>query len=176
MGAAARDAVPALLSRAALEREQARQRAIWALGQIGDERALEPLQEIFAREGGEVGCWIAEAFAAFGRRARPVAAALRDELHRDDPQLAIAAATALLAIGEHIDAAVWALIACLHHPDEDVRIEAAILLGDFGSAASAAIPALRAAEHAEEDDLRAQAKIAIAKIRPEYARAESGAT
>jgi HEAT repeat protein len=101
--------------------------------------------------------------------------ALRDELHRDDPHVALASAAARLAIGEHTDAAIWALIASLQSRDDDVRLEAAILLGDFGAAASAAIPALRTAGRAGDEELRAQARIAIAKIRPEYARPEAAA-
>jgi hypothetical protein len=52
-----------------------------------------------------------------------------------------------------------------------VSLEAAILLGEFGAAAGAAIPALRAAERMAGEEMRAQARIAIARIRPEVARA-----
>ncbi|MHC4668389.1 MAG: HEAT repeat domain-containing protein [Planctomycetota bacterium] len=174
MGADAGGAVPALLRRVRSERDEVRRRAVWALGEIGDVAALDTLAEVFTEEGGTVGVWIAETFARFGRRARPVATALRAEMHREDPQLAIAAAAALLEIGEYEDAAVWALIARLQDGEACDRVEAAITLGEFGPKARTAIPALKAAERDEDDDLRAQAMVALAKIRPEYAREPVG--
>ncbi len=176
IGADATEAVPALLQVIQADRDEVRHRAIWALGAIGDIAALDPLAEILTREGGSVGCWIAEALGSYGRRARTVAAALRDELHRDHRGLALAAASALCRIEEYADAAVWTLITYLQQGAPDDRIEAAIALGEFGSTARAALPALKAAERDEDEDLRAQATIAMAKIRPEFARAETEPT
>jgi HEAT repeat protein len=173
VGADATEAVPALLQVLQADRDEVRHRAVWALGAIGDVAALEPLAEILTREGGTVGCWIAEALGSYGRRARTVAVALRDELHRDHRGLALAAASALCRIEEYADAAVWTLITYLQQGAPDDRIEAAIALGEFGPAARAALPALKAAERDEDEDLRAQASIAMAKIRPEFARAET---
>jgi HEAT repeat protein len=172
MGASGRDATPALLTHACnvSEREEVRLRSVWSLGEIGEDvSVLEPLGEVLEEEGDAIGCWIAEMFARFGKRARPFAPFLRDELHRDDRPLAVACAAALLQIGAFQDAAVWALIEVLQESDADLRIEAAITLGDAGSRAAPAISALLAAERDGDEDLRAQAAMAIAKIRPEYA-------
>lgn len=176
IGADATEAVPALLQVIQNDKDEVRHRAIWALGAIGDIAALDPLAEILTREGGTVGCWIAEALGSYGRRARTVAAALRDELHRDHRGLALSAAAALCQIEEYADAAVWTLITYLQQGAPDDRIEAAIALGEFGPTARAALPALKAAERDEDEDLRAQASIAMAKIRPEFARAETEPT
>jgi HEAT repeat protein len=173
IGPDATEAVAALLHVIQADEDEVRQRAIWALGMIGDIAALDPLAEVLTREGGTVGCWIAEALGSYGRRARTVATALRDELHRDHRGLALAAATALCQIEEHADAAVWTLITYLQQGAPDDRIEAAIALGEFGPTARAALPALKAAENDEDEDLRAQATIALAKIRPEFARSET---
>ncbi|MHC4136437.1 MAG: HEAT repeat domain-containing protein [Planctomycetota bacterium] len=173
IGADATEAVPALLQVIQGDKDEVRHRGVWALGAIGDISALDPLAEILTREGGTVGVWIAEALGSYGRRARTVAAALRDELHRDHRGLALAAAAALCRIEEYADAAVWTLITYLQQGAPDDRIEAAMALGDFGPAARAALPALKAAERDEDDDLRAQAVIALAKIRPEFARTET---
>jgi HEAT repeat protein len=173
IAADATEAVPALLQVIQNDKDEVRHRAVWALGAIGDVAALDPLAEILTREGGTVGCWIAEALGSYGRRARTVAAALRDELHRDHRGLALAAAAALCRIEEYADAAVWTLITYLQQGAPDDRIEAAIALGEFGSTARAALPALKAAERDEDEDLRAQATIAMAKIRPEFARSET---
>lgn len=172
IGREAEQAAPGLLARAddEAENEDVRLRAIWALGEIGDEGVAERLAEILTREGGAIGCWVAEALARFGRRARPVAPALRDELHRDDPYLAVACATALCRMRTFEDSAVWALISLLQDAaDPDVRLEAAMALGELGPRGAAAIPALRSAERDGDDELRAQASVAIAKIRPEEA-------
>jgi HEAT repeat protein len=176
VGTDATEAVPALLQIIQADKDEVRQRAIWALGAIGDVSALEPLAEILTREGGTVGCWIAEALGSYGRRASTVAAALRDELHRDHRGLALAAAAALCRIEEYADAAVWTLITYLQQGAPDDRIEAAIALGEFGPTARAALPALKAAERDEDEDLRAQATIALAKIRPEFAKTETEPT
>jgi len=173
IGTDATEAVPALLQIIQADRDDVRRRGVWALGMIGDLSALEPLAGILTREGGTVGCWIAEALGSYGRRARTIATALRDELHRDHRGLALAAATALCQIEEHADAAVWTLITYLQQGAPDDRIEAAIALGEFGPTARAALPALKAAERDEDEDLRAQAAIALAKIRPEFARSET---
>jgi len=178
VGKEAGDAVPALLKRLGPKEDgSVRERAVWALGEIGDQAALEPLIEIFSEEGAAIGCWIAEAIGRFGRRARPVADALRDELHRDDPDLALASAAALRRVAMYEDAAVWALVALLQGGrggdqggrggDADLRVEAAILLGEYGSKAAAAVPALRAAESDASEEVRAQATLALAKIRPQ---------
>ena len=172
IGADATEAVPTLLQIIRRDKDEVRHRAVWALGAIGDVSALDPLADILTREGGTVGVWIAEALGSYGRRARTVAAALRDELHRDHRGLALAAAAALCQIEEYADAAVWTLITYLQQGEPDDRIEAAIALGEFGPTARAALPALKAAERDEDDDLRAQATIAMAKIRPEFARSE----
>jgi HEAT repeat protein len=172
MGADGRDAMGALLAhvQSTDEREEVRLRSIWSLGEIGEDASvLEPLGEVLEEEGGAIGCWIAEAYARFGKRARPYAAFLRDELHREDRPLAVACASALLQTGAFTDAAVWALIEVLQEGDEELRIEAAITLGDAGARATQAISALLAAERDGDEDLRAQAAMAIAKIRPEYA-------
>ena len=158
-----------MLQRVEEDREDVRHRAVWALGEIGDVLALEPLTEIYTSEGGTVGVWIAEALARFGRKARPVAGALRAELHREDPYLSLASAAALRRIEIHEEPAVWALITHLQDSDDDeVRIEAALTLADFGPKAAAAIPALLAAQKHPNEELRMQATVAIAKIRPEY--------
>jgi HEAT repeat protein len=162
--------VPALLDRAAHDdHEGVRLRAISALGDIGDTACVAPLAAILAEDGGTIGLRIADTLARMGRRARTAAQTLRDELHRDDPWLALAAAAALLAIEAHEDAAVWALVTLLQGADDEVRTEAAMVLGDFGPRAAAAVPALRAAESADDEELRAHATLAIAKIRPEEA-------
>ncbi|MDH3591669.1 MAG: HEAT repeat domain-containing protein, partial [Planctomycetota bacterium] len=169
-GPAAGAAVTGLLKIVDRDQDNVRERAVWALGRVGDESALEPLAAVLADEGGVLGCWIADALAQYGRRARPVAELLRAELHHDDRYLALASADALRRIGIYEDAAVWSLISCLHDStDADVRAEAAILLGDFESKATAALPALTGAERDPSPEVRAQATLAIAKIRPEYA-------
>ncbi len=196
LGTAARPAVPALLAHVHDAREEVAMRAIWALGCIRDPAALEPLAGIVTEHGGMLGCWAAEALAEYGTAARSAASALRDELHRDDPDLILACASALVAIRMHEDAAVWALISLLQtSKDADLGTEAAITLGECGSVAGAAIPALRAAAFGDSSadrrasdgapggdtrggdtrsggdaELRTQAKFAIAKIRPEFAR------
>jgi len=171
LGTPARAAVPALLACARGDTEEVAMRAIWALGCVRTPAALEPLAEIVADDGGMAGCWAAEALAEYGPDARDVAGALRDELHRDDPGLAIACASALIAIRVHEDAAIWALITLLQTGgDPDLATEAAIVLGECGGAAVAAVPALRAAAHdADDADLRREARLALARIRPEYA-------
>jgi len=153
------------------EEERVRLRAVWALGEIGTDQSVDRLAAVFTEEGGTIALWIAEAFGRMGRAARAAAPALRDELHRDDAELALAAATALLELRTGEDQAVWALIRWLQEGDAEIASEAALVLGEFGSHASAAIPALLAAEKSDDEDLRASAKLAIAKIRPEYARA-----
>lgn len=173
IGATAAGSVGALMDRACdkEEEERVRLRAVWALGEIGTDQSVERLAEVFTGEGGTISLWIAEAFGLMGRAARAAAPALRDELHRDDPELALASATALLELRLHEEQAVWALIRWLQESDEEVAAEAALVLGEFGHLATSAIPALRHAEKSENEELRTNAKLAIAKIRPEYARA-----
>ena len=173
IGATAAGCVPALLERVCdkQEVESVRTRAAWALGEIGTDQAIDRLAEVFTEEGGSIALWIAEAFGRIGRAARPAAAALRDELHRDDPELALASATALLELRMSEDQAVWALIRWLQEGDTEIAAEAALVLGEFGTHATAAIPSLLHATRSEDEDLRRSAKLAIAKIRPEYAKA-----
>ena len=169
IGPAAAVAAGPLLEVADRDEPDVRRRAIWALGRMQAADALEPMAAMLTDEGGEIGCAVAEALSMYGRDARPVAPALRDELHRDDRILALACADALRVIGSFRDAAVWSLISCLQESsDEDERIEATMLLGDFGPAATAALPALHGAQTDENDELRAQAAMATAKIRPAY--------
>ncbi|MEM8886250.1 MAG: HEAT repeat domain-containing protein [Planctomycetota bacterium] len=172
IGATAAGTVPALVERLVDtgEAEPVRQRAAWALGAIGTDQGVAQMAHVFSTEGGTLGLWIAEAFTSMGRAARPAADALRDELHRDDPELALAAAGALFALRRHEEQAIWGLIRLLQEKDDEVATEAALLLGEFGARATAAIPALRTAESSEDEDLRRSAKLAIAKIRPEYAQ------
>ena len=173
IGATAAGSAVALMERACdkQEEERVRLRAVWALGEIGTDQSVERLAKVFTEEGGTISLWIAEAFGRMGRAARGAATALREELHRDDPELALASATALLELRMHEDQAVWALIRWLQEGDADVAAEAALVLGEFGSLAAGAIPALLAAEKSEDKELRTNAKLAIAKIRPEYAQA-----
>ncbi len=176
IGPAATLAVSDLLRIADQDADDVRRRAIWALGRTGAPEALEPLAAMLTDEGGELGCCVADALSMYGRDARPIAAALRDELHRDDPFLALACADALRSIGMYQDAAIWALISCLaSSEDDDVRVEAAILLGDYGARATAALPTLHGAQSDPSEELRAQAAIATAKIRPIYAAARRDA-
>lgn len=168
-GADAGQAVPALLERADHDHAEVRTRAIWALGEIRDYGAAGPLAAILERDGGVIGCWIAETLGKFGRHARDVSATLRDELHREDPFLAVACAASLCQMHMFEDSAIWALISMLSHEDEDARVEAALTLGDLGPKAAAGVPALNAAARDGDEDLRAAAAMAIAKIRPEAA-------
>ncbi|MHC4940493.1 MAG: HEAT repeat domain-containing protein [Planctomycetota bacterium] len=173
IGAVAAGSVPALLERACdtEEQERVRLRAVWALGEIGTEQGVERLAKVFTEEGGTIALWIAEAFGRMGRSARMAGPALRDELHRDDPELGIAAATALLELRMSEEQSVWALIRWLQEGDPEIAAEAALVLGEFGRHATSAIPALLHAEKSEHEELRRNAKLAIAKIRPEYAQA-----
>jgi HEAT repeat protein len=172
IGATAAGSVTALMDRACdrAEEERVRLRAVWALGEIGTDQSVARLADVFTEEGGTIALWIAEAFGRMGRAARAAAPALRDELHRDDPELAIAAATALLELRTAEEQAVWALIRWLQEGDAEVAAEAALVLGEFGTHATSAIPALLHAEKSDDEELRTNAKLAIAKIRPEYAR------
>jgi len=173
IGATAAGSVSALLARACdrKEEERIRLRAVWALGEIGTDQAVEKLATVFTEEGGTIALWIAEAFGRMGRAARAAGPALRDELHRDDPELGIAAATALLELRMAEEQSVWALIRWLQEGDDEIAAEAALVLGEFGTHATSAIPALLHAEKSENEELRRNAKLAIAKIRPEYAQA-----
>jgi HEAT repeat protein len=169
--ATAAGSVPALIERMRDrgEEEEVRLRAIWALGEIGTDQAVDAMAEVFVAEGGVLGLWIAEALAKMGRPGRGAADALRTALHQDDEELALAAAASLLEMGRHEEQAIWTLIRWLQDGDEDTAAEAALILGESGARAIAAIPALKHAEKIGGDDLRSTASVAIAKIRPEYA-------
>ena len=171
IGATAAGAVPDLIERLADTHEHppVRVRAAWALGEIGTDQGVGAMSTVFVNEGGELGVHIAEAFAKMGRQARGGANALRDALHRDDDELAIAAAKALLELRRNEEQAIWTLIRWLQAGDEDAQAEAALILGDCGSRAVAAIPALRSLESSTDTETRKLATMAIAKIRPEYA-------
>lgn len=153
------------------EDEEVRLRAVWALGEIGTDQAVGTMADVFMAEGGVLGLWIAEALTKMGRPARAAADALRSALHQDDSELALVSAGTLIELRRHEEQAVWTLIRVLQEGDVDMAIEAAMLLGEAGPCAHPAIPALRHAEQSEDEDLRTRAKMAIAKIRPEYARA-----
>jgi len=172
IGATAAGAVPDLM-KILVDRgddEEVRLRAIWALGEIGTDQAVATMAEVFIAEGEVLGLWIAEALTKMGRPARKAADALRTVLHKDDSELSLAAAGTLIELRQHEEQAVWTLIRWLQEGDVETATEAALLLGDAGVCALSAIPALRHAEKSEDDDLRTYAKLAIAKIRPEYAR------
>jgi len=172
IGATAAGAVPDLMTILGDrdEAEEVRLRAIWALGEIGTDQAVGTMANVFLAEGGVLGLWIAEALTKIGRPARGAADALRTVLHRDDCELALAAAGTLVELRRHEEQAVWTLIRWLQEGDDETATEAAILLGEAGSRAVPAIPALRHAEKSSDEDLRTRAKMAIAKIRPELAR------
>ena len=150
--------------------EEVRNRAIWALGEIGDHAALEPLTELFGNAEGCMALRITETFARLGSHERSVGELLRDRLSLSDEDLTLSAAAALLELRFHEEAAVWALITLAEHRDRDIRLEAVMTLADAGTRARAAIPALRAALDDSDEEIRAHARIAIAKIRPEYLR------
>jgi HEAT repeat protein len=176
-GPAAAGTVPILLERVRdrSEAEEVRLRAIWAIGRIGTDQAVEGLAEVFEAEGGTLALWIAEALGTIGRAARPVATTLRDALARDDAEVALASAGALLEIRMYEDQVIWSLIRWLQHSksenwDVDIAAESALLLGEMGGSATSAIPALLHAAANEDEFLRRNAKLAIAKIRPEYSR------
>ena len=172
-GPAAAGTVPVLLERVRdpAETEEVRLRAIWAIGRIGTDQAIEGMAEVFENEGGTLALWIAEALGTIGRAARPVAATLREGLGGDDAEVALASAGALLEIRMYEDQVIWSLIRWLQHEDVDIAAESALLLGEMGGSATAAIPALLGAAENDDEFLRRNAKLAIAKIRPEYARA-----
>jgi len=152
------------------EDEEVRLRAIWALGEIGTDQAVRAMADVFVAEGGVLALWIAEALTKMGRPAREAADALRTVLHQDDCELALAAAGTLIELRRHEEQAVWTLIRWLQDGDAETATEAAIHLGLAGACATSAIPALKHAEQSGDEELRTRAKMAIAKIRPEYAR------
>ena len=152
------------------EEEEVRLRAIWALGEIGTDQAVNAMAEVLVAEGGVLGLWIAEALTKMGRPARAAADALRSVLHDEDRELALAAAGTLVELRRHEEQAVWTMIRWLQDGDEETSIEATILLGEAGVRALPAIAALKHAEKVGGEELRTRAKMAIAKIRPEYAR------
>ena len=172
IGATAAGSVPDLM-KIMVDRtqdEDVRLRAIWALGEIGTDQAIQAMADVFLAEGGVLGLWITEALTKMGRPARSAADALRTVLHQDDSELALAAAGTLIELRRHEEQAVWTLIRWLQEGDVDTATEAALLLGDAGACALSAIPALRHAEKSTDENLRTHAKMAVAKIRPEYAR------
>lgn len=171
-GPAAAGTVPVLLERVRdqAEAEEVRLRAVWAIGRIGTDQAVEGLAAVFENEGGTLALWIAEALGSIGRAARPAATTLRDGLGGDDAEVALASAGALLEIRMYEDQVIWSLIRWLQHPDVDIAAESALLLGEMGSSATSAIPALLNASQNDDEFLRRNAKLAVAKIRPEYAR------
>ncbi len=177
-GPAAAGTVPVLLERVRdrEEAEEVRLRAIWAIGRIGTDQAVEGLTEVFEDEGGTLAIWIAEALGAIGRAARPAATTLRDGLAGDDADIALASAGALIKIRMYEDHVIWSLIRWLQpsaskNLDVEIAAESALLLGEMGASATAAIPALIHASTNDDEFLRRNAMLAVAKIRPEYARA-----
>lgn len=132
--------------------------AAHALGQIGDEAALEPLLKAFREEQSALRAWIGGALVNFGERAVP---ALIEMLEDKDQNIAYDAALFLgkiknawaiaplietfkntqlasiasQALREFGSVAVSSLVKALREPDEQVRAWAATTLGSIGEPA-----------------------------------------
>jgi len=152
---------------------------VQALGEIGDERAIEPLFNSYARAGGDLSLWShISAITSFGEKAKPYAI---EYLSSPDDNLRLGSARVLESLAqpedvpiliEHLadsssrvrwyivmalaelqdERAVDALILRLDDEDWRVREYAAEALGVFGG--EKAIVPLRAAMEQEEDSYR----------------------
>ncbi|MFQ6130530.1 MAG: HEAT repeat domain-containing protein [Armatimonadota bacterium] len=134
LSAMGRPAVPALIEELGNEMKLVRAGVATALGNIGDERALRPLQDCLKDADFDVRAKAAEALGAFDDR-RAVESLLRllaseTELDRRG------AAVGLGRLGDK--AAVPALLAALADGRWEVRWRAAVALGQIGDHAAAA--------------------------------------
>ncbi len=111
--------------------------AAQALGRIGDKRALDPLMEVLATAGGDLGLYVAQALGELNDR-RAVPGLIAKSKRREEPELR-GIAEALGRIGDL--QAVPALLELLQTGKEDVRYASAVALGLIGD--SRAVEALR---------------------------------
>jgi HEAT repeat protein len=134
-----------------------RERAAYALGQIGDARAVEPLIAALRDPEAEVRWRAAYALRQISdaHAVEPLIAALRDP----DWHVRERAAGALEQIGDA--RAVEPLIAALRDPDADVRESAADALGEIGAPA---VEPLIAALRDPDAEVRGSAAYALGKI------------
>lgn len=157
--AAGADAVEPLIGALARKESEARRNAAWALGAIGDKRAVMPLTETLRRDSDEKtrehAAW---ALGALGdRRANEaISAALNDSSANVREQAAWAAG----AIGE--DGAVPSLIASLSDESPRVREQSAWALGAIGDPRAA--DALRASLRDGDKGVREQARWALGAV------------
>lgn len=135
------------------EDEEVRWEAADALGEIGDERAVEPLIQALKDEDDDVQWGAAEALGKMGEKAvEPLIQALKDKNVRS---------LATFALGEIGDSrAVEPLIQALKDEDKNVRFSGALYLGKFGDS-RAVEPLIQALKDEDEDFQEA----ALASIR-----------
>jgi len=133
--------------------------AVEALGEIGDERAVEPLIQALKDENWHVRWDAAEALGEIGdeRAVEPLIQALKDE----DRRFRLEALEALGEIGD--ERAVEPLIQALKDEDKAIRYWAAKALGEIGD--ERAVDSLTQALQDEVEYVRDAAEEALEKIR-----------
>jgi len=135
-----------------------REDAALALGQIGDEKAVDPLIKALDDEVSWVRMWAVIALGEIGdtRAVDPLIKALKDE----SPYVRMYAASSLVNLGktEYLSQVLTAL----KNENEDVRVEAAITLGEIGD--TRAIDPLIEALKDESDVVRMCAASALGEI------------
>ncbi|HKG15866.1 MAG TPA: HEAT repeat domain-containing protein [Pyrinomonadaceae bacterium] len=157
--AAGAEAVEPLTAALARKETEARRNAAWALGAIGDRRAVTPLTETLRHDADEKtreqAAW---ALGAIGdrRASEAISAALNDSSADVREQ----AAWALGAIGD--ESAVPSLIASLADESPRVREQSAWALGAIGDARAA--DALRASLRDSDKGVREQARWALGAV------------
>ena len=139
----------------------ARTNAAWALGAIGDERALQPLLDSLRDEASTVRAQSAWALGAFGRRfSSETVEPLIQTLSDHEPKVRQQVAWALGAIGDR--RAAEALTVALKDEDFSVRSQAAWACGAIG--AREAVPGLIEALKDNNVNVRKQSAWALGAI------------
>lgn len=125
MGAAAKDSVPELIVALNDADERVNTSAKFALGDIGDERAVEPLIQALSGESSTEGATV----IALGRIGEAAVDPLRAKLKAPRDKIRILAVAALGRIGPRASAAVPDLISLIKDPAHDVRSQVIVALG-----------------------------------------------
>ncbi|MCX7840301.1 MAG: HEAT repeat domain-containing protein, partial [Anaerolineae bacterium] len=151
-------AVPLLIAALRDEDANVRERAAYALGEIGDVRAVEPLLVALRDENADVRGRAADALGRIGdvRAVEPLLVALRDESR-------LVRASAADALGKIGDVrAVEALLVALRDEDTSVHTSAVGALGEIGDVQ--AVEPLLVALRDEDAMVRLRAADALVKI------------
>ncbi len=153
-------AVEPLIATLQTDDAQIRQRAVVALGEIGDRRATEPLVTLLGDEDKAVRSAAVQALGNIGdrRATEPLITALSD----DDPEVRRNAARSLAQIGGR--EVVEPLLAALSDNNAMVRLGAAQALGEVGGS-RAGEPLITLLNNDASENVRAVAAQALGELR-----------